>query len=248
MKAERDAVSEVLHTMAHEVSRSEFYPAMATTPEEKCIYEASHSDIFIGIYKKRYGYIPLENNVRKISVTQMEYEAAQQSNVPRLLFISENDEGREENLNNFLRRVKNWSGGQLIKTYSDINELRFNVLHALVYHFKTIFNNDEFNKLTQLIPERYQNPYQGTLQWEAIDYDECETLGYFSGIRLGEHSIYLKSPYVGETIFLLVNSAKPISPDNLTVLSQNEFNLIINSIFTENDIYWIRKNIWRTGS
>jgi hypothetical protein len=45
------------------------------------------ADIYIGVFAYRYGYVPKENNLRHISVTEMEYERAVERKIPRLIFV-----------------------------------------------------------------------------------------------------------------------------------------------------------------
>ena len=249
MKQERDAVTEVIISLQYNISRSEFFPSMARTPEQVCLEEAAGSDVFIGIYKNRYGFIPAnDENFMQYSVTQMEYEAAQESGVPSLIFIYRNGEKREERLSIFLKRIKLFSSGQFITYYKNVEELKYNVLRALVYHLKTLISESDFTKLKLLLKEDDLDPYSGTLSWTTIDYEECEKIECFSGIQIGSKSFYLKSPNVGEIHFYEYDNSKNKSPENRKIISQSEFISMINSIFTDNEIYWILKHIWRTGS
>lgn len=249
MKLEREAVTEVIISLQHKISRSEFFPSMARTPEEVCLEEAANSDIFIGVYKNRYGFIPSNHdNFLQYSVTQMEYEAAKNNGVPCLIFIYKNAEEREERLSIFLKRIKDFSRGNLITYYENVDNLQYEVLRSLVYHLKTEITELEFDKLRALLNEDDQGPYRGTLSWSMIDYEECEKLECFSGIRIGSKSIYLKSPYVGEVQFYEYDDSKPKIAENRKILSESEFFNIIYSIFSDNEIYWITKDIWRASS
>ena len=249
MKSEREAVTEVIISLQHKISRSEFFPSMARTPEEVCLEAAANSDFFIGIYKNRYGFIPSDHdNLLQYSVTQMEYEAAKENSVPCLIFIHKNGEEPEERLSIFLERIKKFSTGNLIQHYKNVDDLKYQVLRALVYHLKTELTEAEFKKLRALLNEDDQDPYKGKLSWSMIDYEECENLECFSGIRIGSKSIYLKSPYVGEVHFYEYDDSKPKIAKNRKILSESEFFNIIHSVFSDNEIYWITKDIWRTSS
>jgi hypothetical protein len=249
MKIEREAITEVIISLQHKISRSEFFPSMARTPEDVCLEEAANSDIFIGVYKNRYGFIPPDHdNLLQYSVTQMEYETAKNNGVPCLIFIYKNEEEREERLSIFLDRIKDFSSGNLVQYYENVDGLKYEVLRSLVFHLKTVITAKEFEKLRTLLKKDEQDPYRGTLSWSMIDYKECEKLECFSGIRIGKKSILLKSPYVGEICFYEYDDSKPKTAENRKILSEAEFFNIINSIFSENDIYWITKDIWRVSS
>lgn len=45
------------------------------------------ADIYVGVFAHRYGYVPKENNPRRISITEMEYDRAVERSIPRLIFI-----------------------------------------------------------------------------------------------------------------------------------------------------------------
>ncbi|HEV2705353.1 MAG TPA: DUF4062 domain-containing protein [Pyrinomonadaceae bacterium] len=45
------------------------------------------ADIYVGVFAHRYGYVPKENNPRRISITEMEYERAIERKIPRLIFL-----------------------------------------------------------------------------------------------------------------------------------------------------------------
>jgi sensor domain CHASE-containing protein len=38
------------------------------------------------------------------------------------------------------------------------------------------------------------------------------------------------------------------TPENRKILSESEFNIILYSVFKENEIHWILKHIWRASS
>ena len=43
-----------------------------------------------------------------------------------------------------------------------------------------------------------------------LDYGECESRGFFSGIRIGNKTIYLKSLMTGESLFLFFDHEKKL--------------------------------------
>lgn len=143
MQDERDAASEVLNFLKKQVSRCEYFPARTNSPKEVCLSEARDCDVFIGIYKNRYGFIPTEDNQKKISVTELEYEEAKKAKKPILIFYYYKDVEREDKLNLFLERIKNFSKGHYVKNFENIQELKYLILQSLVSQFQ---NNDKFTK------------------------------------------------------------------------------------------------------
>jgi len=60
------------------------FPADALTVSLKMTRTA---DIYIGIFGRRYGYVPEEKNPRNLSITAMEYEWAVRRDIPREVFL-----------------------------------------------------------------------------------------------------------------------------------------------------------------
>lgn len=155
MQQERDAITEVLNSLQRNVSRCEFFPARTNSPEDVCLEEAKNCDVFIGIYKNRYGFIPTENNPDSFSVTELEYSEAKNANRPILLFYHETSDERDVKLKAFLDKIKNFSQGHYVKKFSNVEELKYLVLQSLVSHFKTLtkFTKDEKTTLETLVPQ-----------------------------------------------------------------------------------------------
>jgi len=62
----------------------EFFMSQPKEPEKVCKDEIEECDIFVGIYARRYGFIP---KGRKKSITQQEYELARKLGKDRLCFV-----------------------------------------------------------------------------------------------------------------------------------------------------------------
>ncbi len=241
MKEERDAVTGVLMTMQHEISRSEFFPAMSETPEKACLNEARKCDIFLGIYKNRYGYVPQENNPSRASVTEMEYDEAKKYGRDRLIFKHSDDKNREKLLSDFLTRIGNFSKGVFIAEFNNPDELKYRVLHALVFHLETVLSSDEIRGLSQKF--HLQDPYEGSIHWSAIDYDESERRGYESGIRIGPREIYVRWNELGMASFDVLENGELVQR-----MSEHMFRSLLRTLFVDEQVYWIEKHMWRISS
>ncbi|MCB9112766.1 MAG: DUF4062 domain-containing protein [Anaerolineales bacterium] len=89
--------------------------AFGSRPEDSttaCLKEVEESDFFIGIYAHRYGYIPKDAN---ISITEQEFDHAQELNKPTFGFIVDEDHAwspkhiehdKRDKLDAFLSKVK----------------------------------------------------------------------------------------------------------------------------------------------
>lgn len=155
MEKERDAAAEVLNFLHQKVSRCEYYPARTNSPKEICLSEASNCDVFIGIYKNRYGFIPEDANQESFSVIELEYNEAKKANKPILLFYYQDASKRETKLDNFLDKVKNFSKGHYVKKFSNTEELKYLILQSLVSQFKyqEQFTQDEVKLFNNLVPD-----------------------------------------------------------------------------------------------
>lgn len=79
LKEYRDAVYKALRKIRYDVVCMEDYVATDERNVEKCCAHASGCDIYIGIFARRYGYIPPDMNPSGVSITEMEYRAARSS-------------------------------------------------------------------------------------------------------------------------------------------------------------------------
>src|SRR5260370_18709495 len=91
LKACREAVYHVLRQMRHDVIAMEDYVATDERPIEKCLADVAASDLYIGIFAWRYGYMPSEMNPEPKSITELEYRKATQHGKTCLLFILAKD-------------------------------------------------------------------------------------------------------------------------------------------------------------
>ena len=58
-------------------------------PQAECLrLIAEESDIFVGIYAHRYGFVP---DGSEVSITQSEYEAATLAGLPRFIYLVDNE-------------------------------------------------------------------------------------------------------------------------------------------------------------
>jgi hypothetical protein len=73
--------------MQHQVRAMEHYVATDERPADKCITDVKKSDLYIGLFAWRYGYVPPNDNPQKRSVTELEYRAAEDEKKPRLIFL-----------------------------------------------------------------------------------------------------------------------------------------------------------------
>ena len=77
--------------MRHDVIAMEDYGATDQRPTDKCLADVVESDLYIGIFALRYGYIPTEKNPEHKSITELEYRQALQTGKSCLVFLLDKD-------------------------------------------------------------------------------------------------------------------------------------------------------------
>jgi len=84
----RRAASEALMQMQQHVVSMETYAASDSRPLDRCLEDVTGCDVYAGIIAWRYGFIP---EGQKKAITELEYEQAGRSGLPRLLFLAAED-------------------------------------------------------------------------------------------------------------------------------------------------------------
>jgi WD40 repeat protein len=93
LKSHRAAVSAALEKAGLDVARMEGYTAADLPPLELCLRDVARSDVYVGMYAWRYGYIPPagQGNPQQRSITELEYRQAERSRLRKLLFLAHPD-------------------------------------------------------------------------------------------------------------------------------------------------------------
>jgi hypothetical protein len=85
----RSAVREGIRQLGLEDIAMEHFGARDERPKEECLRIINNeTDYFVGIYAHRYGFIPKKS---KVSITHAEYLAASKTDVPKLIYIIDNE-------------------------------------------------------------------------------------------------------------------------------------------------------------
>jgi hypothetical protein len=83
----REKILYHLHRFQQAVGAMEYYLADDRLPAAKCVADVKTCDIYVGVYAWRYGTIPEIENPDKLSITEMEYRAAREKEIPCLIFL-----------------------------------------------------------------------------------------------------------------------------------------------------------------
>jgi len=87
----RKAAYGQLREMRHDVIGMEDYVASDQRPLAKCLADVKESDVYLGIFAWRYGYVPRTGNPQKRSITELEYRHARKLKKPCLIFLLQDD-------------------------------------------------------------------------------------------------------------------------------------------------------------
>lgn len=91
LRSHREAAYMNLRGLPVTVKAMEDYLATDERPLAKCLKDVRSSQIYVGLFAWRYGYIPRRNNPKKKSITELEYRQAQESGAERLVFLTRSD-------------------------------------------------------------------------------------------------------------------------------------------------------------
>jgi hypothetical protein len=87
LKEHRERVYRTLRQLNHDVVAMEDYVAADQRPLDRCLADVGASDLYVGIFAHRYGYIPEQGNPEGRSITELEYRHAQALGKPCLVFL-----------------------------------------------------------------------------------------------------------------------------------------------------------------
>ncbi|HRQ23930.1 MAG TPA: DUF4062 domain-containing protein [Anaerolineales bacterium] len=123
----------------YQASKMEVFGARPDEPLDACLKEVEQSDLFIGIYALRYGFIP---EGADISITEMEYRHAKTLGKPIYCFILDDenqpwlqkwveDEPGKSKLKDFKRRIQK---DHVCDYFTTPDDLRAKVSNALSHY------------------------------------------------------------------------------------------------------------------
>ena len=93
LRAYREAVSAALRKSGLDVAQMEDYTAADERPLDLCLRDVGQSEIYVGLFAWRYGYVPPadQGNPERRSITELEYRQAERSGLRKLVFFAHQD-------------------------------------------------------------------------------------------------------------------------------------------------------------
>jgi hypothetical protein len=87
----REAVYKILRKSRHDVIAMEDYVAGDVRPLDRCLQDVADSDVYVGIFAWRYGFVPKKDNPDKRSITELEFRKAIELGKDVLIFLLRED-------------------------------------------------------------------------------------------------------------------------------------------------------------
>lgn len=91
LKEYRRRACDELRKLRFDVVDMEHYVAADARPLDQCLADVEDSDLYVGIFAHRYGFVPEAGNPGQQSITELEYRHAVEKNIPPLIFIVPHD-------------------------------------------------------------------------------------------------------------------------------------------------------------
>jgi hypothetical protein len=91
LEAFRAAVARSLRKINKHVIGMEDYAAADERPLDRCRDDVAKADVYVGVFARRYGFIPPAGNPESKSITELEYRHAKQQGKQCLIFLHDDD-------------------------------------------------------------------------------------------------------------------------------------------------------------
>jgi adenylate kinase family enzyme len=192
LRDERNAVKEAVNQIEGIPIAMELFTSRSQSPEEVCTEEVSKCDLYVGIFGKRYGFVPVADNPRELSASVIEFEKARELEIPTLIFV-QRDIDRDLELKKFLKRVSDYKKGIFRKTFGSIGELKYWVLASFVHHLsKKVSRAEERDQLEKLVMDEslYKRFVEETCEY--VDFKGVYQLRRVVQLRLDDIYVPLK--------------------------------------------------------
>ena len=127
---ERQAAEAAVTLLRHQPLMAEDFVAKPQSPQSACLDGVATSDIYIGVYGTRYGYVAPRSG---LSATEEEFQEARKRGLPILCFVSR--ENKDDDQSQFLARVMGYEDGYTIARYESPSDLKDQIVKALNDYF-----------------------------------------------------------------------------------------------------------------
>ncbi len=171
----RKAAHDALEQLGLHVIGMESFGARPEDSTTACLNEVKESDLFVGIYAHRYGYIPKDSDS---SITEQEFNHAQKLGKPIFGFVINEDHAwspkhiehdKKEKLNTFLSKVKN----QPVEFFTTPDNLAQNIASSVGHHLAEI-NSANSSRQSEIVNQK--SPIGNTLPTQPYFFGRAKEL------------------------------------------------------------------------
>jgi len=233
----RTKAAEAIERLGQQDVRMEVFGARPEGATEVCRDEIDASEVFVGIYAHRYGYIPAGS---ELSITEMEYHYAVKHKKPVFCFVVEEDYPwrpsfiEDEPARTKLAALKAKINASFVRdTFTSPEELAFKVAASVGRYLFTKAVKEELDRISEQEPVAV-----GTEQTRNQVARRAERLS--SVIRGGKILLVNDFPSEVQHVIRILESLQitvvvaTSTLQALTLLSTNSFDLVISDMAREN--------------
>ena len=218
----RSSVIETLRKAKYDVIAMEDYIATAQhSPLEECLNDVRRSDIYVGIFAWRYGYIPeTPHNLERRSITELEYREAKKYDKPCLLFLIDGDhpwnprllDPKDDSKNNIFSFRDEISKYKLASFFTTAEDLSGKVLASLTSYQSSIAQQSTQSRSSQKIELDYQSINIINISLEQLgDRKFLERLSDSERLKLDEIQLQISDlNAINSRLKSLANSAETV--------------------------------------
>ena len=123
---QRQAVKAAIESLRQTPVRAEDFGAQPTSSQTACLEGVRSSDLYIGIFGKRYGFVAPTSG---IGATEEEFQEARNRGLPILCFVQNGAKDPQQVA--FLERVKDYETGYFVCSFDTPEELQLAVVRAI---------------------------------------------------------------------------------------------------------------------
>lgn len=214
LKDYREQVRLVLRRLGHDDVAMEYYGAADERPLDRCLNDVAASDLYLGIFAWRYGFVPAGYDQ---SITELEFRKAVETGKECLIFLIDEDAPWPRSLmeNAAWDKIealrKEFRDNYLVDHFSNLDDLKALVSQA-VSNWEKRRGVDDKSKLTDW--DAYRQAVFEDLQWVKLTV--------IAGAR---HERIARIPLADVFVPQLARSGSPISdiPDEVLRLKRDLF-------------------------
>ena len=123
---ERNAAKEAITRLRQQPVMAEDFGAQPVSSQTACLEGVRNSDIYVGIYAERYGYVAPTSG---LAATEEEFQEARRRGMPILCF--EKKGAKEPQQETFLNKIKAYETGYAFAFFDSAADLKMQIVQAL---------------------------------------------------------------------------------------------------------------------